>query len=170
MKKFYKVLSFVLVLSLMLSSTIPAMAAENRDVETVSNIIQTSSIHVDDSGITINGVYYTPKEFEKLLDTAVPTDSPKPRVQTLSLTIAGATAGAYFIPGVGQVLITITGVVIVGGVVITSGSWAYNKIVSYFKEHTKNKRKSTYNKHTKPRPGRNTEKKKNPKKGWKPRK
>ena len=58
----------------MLSSTIPAMAAENRDVETVSNIIQTSSIHVDDSGITINGVYYTPKEFEKLLDTAVPTD------------------------------------------------------------------------------------------------
>ena len=41
--------------------------------------------------------------------------------------------------------------------------------VSYFKEHTKNKRKSTHNKHTKPRPGRNTEKKKDPKKGWKPR-
>lgn len=124
---------------------------------------------MDDSGITINGVYYTPKEFEELLDTAEPIDTPKPRVQTRSVAIAGAAAGAYFIPGVGEVLIAATGAVIVGGVAITASNWAYKKIVSYFKEHTKNKRKSTYNKHTKPRPGRNTEKKKDPKKGWKPR-
>lgn len=124
---------------------------------------------MDDSGITINGVYYTPKEFEELLDTAEPIDTPKPRVKTRSAAIAGAAAGAYFIPGVGEVLIAATGAVIVGGVAITAGNWAYKKIVSYFKEHTKNKRKSTHNKHTKPRPGRNTEKKKDPKKGWKPR-
>lgn len=169
MKKSYKVLSCVLVSSLMLSNTIPAMAAENGEVETVSNVTQTASIQVDDSGITINGVYYTPEEFEELLDTAEPIDSPKPRVQTRSVAIAGAAAGAYFIPGVGEVLIAATGAVIVGGVAITAGNWAYKKIVSYFKEHTKNKRKSTHDKHTKPRPGRNTEKKKNPKKGWKPR-
>jgi RHS repeat-associated protein len=36
------------------------------------------------------------------------------------------------------------------------------------KEHTKGKRKSTYDKHTKPRPGRSNEKKRDPKKGWKP--
>ena len=169
MKKSYKVLSCVLASSLMLSNTIPAMAAENGDAETVSNVTQTASIQVDDSGITINGVYYTPKEFEELLDTAEPIDTPKPRVQTRSAAIAGASAGAYFIPGVGEVLIAATGAVIVGGVAITAGNWAYTKIVSYFKEHTKNKRKSTHNKHTKPRPGRNTEKKKDPKKGWKPR-
>ena len=169
MKKSYKVLSCVLASSLMLSNTIPAMAAENGDAETVSNVTQTASIQVDDSGITINGVYYTPKEFEELLDTAEPIDTPKPRVQTRSAAIAGASAGAYFIPGVGEVLIAATGAVIVGGVAITAGTWAYKKIVSYFKEHTKNKRKSTHNKHTKPRPGRNTEKKKDPKKGWKPR-
>ena len=59
MKKSYKVLSCVLASSLMLSNTIPAMAAENGDAETVSNVTQTASIQVDDSGITINGVYYT---------------------------------------------------------------------------------------------------------------
>ena len=55
MKKSYKVLSCVLASSLMLSNTIPAMAAENGDAETVSNVTQTASIQVDDSGITING-------------------------------------------------------------------------------------------------------------------
>ena len=97
MKKSYKVLSCVLASSLMLSNTIPAMAAENGDAETVSNVTQTASIQVDDSGITINGVYYTPKEFEELLDTAEPIDTPKPRVQTRSAAIAGASAGAYFL-------------------------------------------------------------------------
>ncbi len=43
-------------------------------------------------------------------------------------------------------------------------------LISYvqFAEHTKNKRPSTYDKHTKPRPGRQTEKKKQ-KPNWKPR-
>ena len=46
-------------------------------------LIPVSYTHlVDDSGITINGVYYTPKEFEELLDTAEPIDTPKPRVHT----------------------------------------------------------------------------------------
>lgn len=81
-----------------------------------------------------------------------------------------AAAGAYFIPGVGEVLIAATGAVIVGGVTISAGHWAYNKIITYFKEHTKNKRKSTSDKHTKPRPGRDSETKKQPNKGWKPRK
>ena len=122
MKKSYKVLSCVLASSLMLSNTIRAMAAENGDAETVSNVTQTASIQVDDSWITINGVYYTPKEFEELLDTAEPIDTPKPRVQTRSAAIAGASAGAYFIPGVGEVLIAATGAVIVGGVAITAGN------------------------------------------------
>ena len=92
MKKSYKVLSCVLASSLMLSNTIPAMAAENGDAETVSNVTQTASIQVDDSGITINGVYYTPKEFEELLDTAEPIDTPKPRVQTRSAASSGASS------------------------------------------------------------------------------
>ncbi|QAT48350.1 hypothetical protein EQM14_00345 [Caproiciproducens sp. NJN-50] len=41
-------------------------------------------------------------------------------------------------------------------------------LINRFEEHTKNKRKSTYDKHTKPRPGRNSEKKKQ-KSNWKPR-
>lgn len=167
MKKSYKVLNYVLASSLLLSNAIPVMAAENGNIGIISNVTQTSNIKVDNNGITINGVYYTPQEFEKLLDTAKPINLPQSRIQTR---VVGAAAGVYFIPGVGQVLITVTGVIIVGGVTIAAGSWVYNKIISYFEEHTKNKRNSTHDKHTKPRPGRDTEKKKDPKKGWKSRK
>lgn len=170
MKKTYKALSCVLASSIMLSNTIPVMAAEDNSNVSKKNIVQTASIQVEDNGIIINGVYYTPEEFEELLDMAEPIESPKPRRQKRAIPVAGVAVGAYFVPGVGEVLIAATGAVIVGGVAITAGSWAYKKIVSYFKSHTKNKRKSTYDKHTKPRPGRNTEKKKNPKKGWKQRK
>lgn len=79
-------------------------------------------------------------------------------------------AGTYAIPGVGQVVITATGVVLVAGVAVAAGSWVAKKVISFFKEHTKNKRKSTHDKHTKPRPGCDSEKKKNPNKGWKSRK
>ena len=153
MKKTYKALSCVLASSIMLSNTIPVMATEDNNVSEKSTV-QTASIQVEDNGIIINGVYYTPKEFEDLLDLAESIELPKPRRQKRALPVAGVAVGAYFVPGVGQVLITATGAVIVGGVAIAAGSWAYKKIVSYFKSHTKNKRKSTYDKHTKPRPGR----------------
>ena len=167
MKKPYKLLSCILPASVLASNTVPAMAADN-DVVNTSNALPQASISITDDGITINGIYYTPSQFEELLETAEEIETPDPRPQTRSM-IAGAAAGSYFIPGVGQVLIAATGAVIVGGVAITAGNWAYKKIVSFFKEHTKNKRKSTHDKHTKPRPGRGSEKKKDPKKGWKPR-
>ena len=68
--------------------------------------------------------------------------------------------GLYFIPGIGEVLITTTGAIIVAGITVVAGSLLYNTIKTYFAEHTKNKRPSTYDKHTKPSSGRQTEKKK----------
>lgn len=54
----------------------------------------------------------------------------------------------------------------IGSVIIVGGAGAaVGGGISYFKEHTKNARKSTHNKHTKPRPGRSNEKKKQ-KKSW----
>lgn len=66
----------------------------------------------------------------------------------------------YFVPDVGEVLITVTGVVIVAGAVVCAGTWVYNQAIKYYKEHTKNKRKSTHDKHTKARHGRETENRK----------
>ncbi|MGC4379155.1 RHS repeat-associated core domain-containing protein [Fictibacillus sp. Mic-4] len=66
-------------------------------------------------------------------------------------------AGAFFVPGIGWVI----GAGVLAGTAVGAG-------VYYFKEHTKNKRKSNWNKHTKPRPGRHSEKKRQ-KKNWKSR-
>ncbi|WP_214734339.1 hypothetical protein [Exiguobacterium sp. s154] len=38
----------------------------------------------------------------------------------------------YFIPGIGQVAITVTGAVVIGGTTIAAGSWLYNKVTAYF--------------------------------------
>ncbi|KAA0965424.1 hypothetical protein FQ087_03710 [Sporosarcina sp. ANT_H38] len=50
-----------------------------------------------------------------------------------------AAAGVYLIPGIGQIAITATGAVIVGGLAIKGGSYLYNKISAYFSEKTAKK-------------------------------
>lgn len=71
-------------------------------------------------------------------------------------------AGLYFIPGVGQALAAATLVV----AAVAATAYVGYKIVHFAAEHKKNARKSTWDKHTKPRPGRESEKKKQDKK-WK---
>lgn len=44
--------------------------------------------------------------------------------------------GSLTIPGVGEVVLTATGAVIVAGVVVTSGNWLYKKVTTYVKEAT----------------------------------
>ena len=164
---FKKALSCLLVASISLSSVSTAFAdGEDIKFESTKYIQNNNNVILYDDGISINGKFYTQKEFEKLLDTAIPIS-----VESDTTTyVAGALLipGTWFIPGVGQVVITAAGAVIVAGATIAVGSWIYNKVISFFKEHTKNKRKSTHDKHTKPRSGRDTEKKKQ-KPDWKPR-
>jgi len=46
-----------------------------------------------------------------------------------------ALAGTFFIPGVGQVVITTAGVIIVGGAVVATGSWLGKKVTSWVKNY-----------------------------------
>ncbi|WP_332692980.1 hypothetical protein [Halalkalibacter lacteus] len=46
----------------------------------------------------------------------------------------GAAAGVYFIPGIGQIAITVTGALVIGGATIAAGSWLYNQVSAYFTE------------------------------------
>lgn len=160
-----KTISYLLIISMILTPFTTAHA--NEDISQNDMIVEqnnTPDVEVYDTGIKINGTFYTKDEFSILLKSSreIPI-----RQKRTALTIPAA-ADAYFIPGVGQVLITTTGIVILAGATIATGTWVSNRIISYFKEHTKNKRKSTHDKHTKPRPGRSNEKKKDPKKGCKP--
>jgi len=48
-------------------------------------------------------------------------------------------AGTWWIPGVGEVVITAAGVVIIGGTVIAAGTWLYNKVVDWFEARAEEK-------------------------------
>ena len=48
---------------------------------------------------------------------------------------AAALAGTFFIPGVGQAVITAAGVIIVGGAVISAGSWLGKKVTSWVENY-----------------------------------
>ncbi len=158
MKYFKKKISSFLVFS-MLFSLIPQATFAQQNTHTFN-----SEVKVTEEGIFIKGNFFDKKEFLELLKSSEVISYENSSNQG----IAPALAGVYFVPGVGEIAITATGAVLVAGVAISTGSWAYKQVVNYFKEHTKNKRKSTSDKHTKKRPGRQNEKKKT-KEGWKPR-
>lgn len=48
---------------------------------------------------------------------------------------AAALAGTFFIPGVGQAVITAAGVIIVGGAVVSAGSWLGKKVTSWVENY-----------------------------------
>lgn len=126
MKKFQKkgmalFVIFTMVFTMMFTTN-SVNAASNVNMDSKSDLVL-----ITDDSICINGKYYTEEEFEELLNTAVNINVPQNR-------IAGAIAGTWFIPGVGEVVITATGVILIGGVVVGVGTWAYNKVMNWFKD------------------------------------
>ncbi len=80
--------------------------------------------------IYIEGIYYSKEQFIRLLDTAQEMDTPQTR-SALALT-----AGTFFIPGVGQVVVTAFGVILVAGTVIGVGTWVYNVVTDWFAQRS----------------------------------
>lgn len=124
MKKFRHALSFLLVFVMLFSTSVPAFATsfptENEN----------SSVIVTDSGVYINDVYYTQEQFVQLLETAQEVETEMGN-QTRSAA-AALVAGTWYIPGIGQVIVTAAGAVLVAGAVIEVGSWIYDTVVEWF--------------------------------------
>ena len=124
MKKFRHALSFLLVFVMLFSTSVPAFATsfppENEN----------SSVIVTDSGVYINDVYYTQEQFVQLLETAQEMETETGN-QTRSAA-AALVAGTWYIPGIGQVIVTAAGAVLVAGAVIEVGSWIYDTVVEWF--------------------------------------
>ncbi|MVB11759.1 hypothetical protein CAFE_24840 [Caprobacter fermentans] len=125
-KQFKRVISSILTLALVFSTCVSAFAAESK----VSSR-KTASVTIVEQGVYINGNYYSQNEFISLLDKATPVSQGQIRPAVAGAAIA---AGAYFIPGVGEVLITATGAIIVAGVIVTAGTWLYNTVTHWFAE------------------------------------
>lgn len=129
-----KVLSSMVVVSMSLSVVLPASANGTQESAQEQN---NSNFIVSDEGVSINRTYYSKEEFEELLNQAVEQQSSEifdksPGFQTNA--IPAIVAGTYLIPGVGEVMITATGVILIGGAVIAGGTWLYNTVANWFSE------------------------------------
>ena len=123
MKKIKRLLTMLLIVIMVCSTSMTAFASTTSIPRTASET--NSSVVVTDTGIYVNGKYYSQEQFIQLLDTAQEIETPKTRSAALI-------AGTWWIPGIGQVVITAAGAVIIAGTVIAVGSWAYDAVVDWF--------------------------------------
>lgn len=98
----------------------------NNSIQTCTSSIEdqhhcSSSLQINDDSIVINGTVFTRAEVSRRLDGAI-------SIQERDAVAAAATA-VYFIPGIGEVILTAACAVIVAGTVIVAGSWLYNTIM-----------------------------------------
>lgn len=131
-----KIISFILVLSMILGMGTTAFA-NGSEINVIPKDIEQGDVIVTDEGVYINGHYYTQGEFIKLLDTAIEIESPEGGITTQSA--AALIAGTWWIPGIGEVVITAAGTIIIAGAVIKAGTWLYNKVVEWFQARAFNK-------------------------------
>ncbi len=140
-------ITFLLIFSILLSTIAPATksyASENQSnkLEEVTN--NQSNVHVTDDGIFIDDKFYTQEEFTNLLDSAILVSEDNTNgISTRNAAVADAgamlVAGTWWIPGVGEVVVTAAGVIIVAGTVVAVGSWAYKTVTNWFKNRAYNK-------------------------------
>lgn len=131
MKKIKNLLTILLAVIIVCNTSMTAFASTTSTPNTASET--NSNVVVTDTGIYVNCTYYSQEQFIELLDTAQKIETP----QTYS-TIA-LVAGTWMIPGVGEVVITAAGTVIIAGAIVTAGSWAYNAVVDWFATRAFNK-------------------------------
>ncbi|MGG0822006.1 hypothetical protein ABE099_03940 [Paenibacillus turicensis] len=134
MKKinYKKSISLMLAISMLLTTGLTVSAESPQTSVNIKS--QTKNINrlvVTDSGVTINGIYYSKIEFNQLLNKAVKVSTSN-KIQPT----AAAAAAVYFIPGIGQIAIAATGAIIIGGVAIAAGTWLYDTITSWLGDST----------------------------------
>jgi hypothetical protein len=127
MRNFKKIITFLLVFVMMVNASLTALASTQTSTYSNTSSKVNNTVIVTDKGVTINGVYYTQEEFIKLLDTAYETTS-----QVRPAVVGELIAGTWWIPGVGEVVITAAGVIVVAGVVVTAGSWIGKTVAKWF--------------------------------------
>ena len=114
-----------LVLAFVMLSNVSLYAYANSVTDSTSET--SNSVVVNETGVYINDAFYTQEQFIQLLDMAQEIDTP----QSYSAT--------WFIPGIGEVVISAAGTIMVAGAVIQAGSWIYNAITDWFATRAFNK-------------------------------
>lgn len=121
MKKF---VSLLLACVMLFSMSVNAFAVE-------TSIQAEDTVIVTDAGVYIDGSYYSKEQFVQLLDTAQEVEVNQ-GTRPMSALAGGIVAGTWFIPGVGEIVVTAAGVILLAGAVVEVGSWVYDAVVNWF--------------------------------------
>lgn len=151
MKTGKKHLSILLIFSLLFGVfSLTSSTVVNAEISAYLNE-QDSQVIVSDEGIFVDGIFYSEETFEELLATSPYTETQydleytepvSSEISTMSISAsiggigAGLIKGTWWIPGIGKVVVTAVGSVIVAGAVIKSGTWVHNKVKAYFAERS----------------------------------
>lgn len=144
---------------------LPEILDENLNIDSIIDFISEQAIddniEFTDDGVFIDGKFYTPDEFDNILDsmedpteveielTGNPEGNPQSRAFYIPA-IGYATTWIYAVPGVGQIAVVATATVaaaygsyIFSKAVIKSSHWAYGKIRTHVNARPKPKIKKT---------------------------
>lgn len=132
MKKLYKsvILTLIFVLGITFISPTTRTYANNQQDNSYEIIIS------DEQNSNLIPTLYLSREEIQLANEYIKNQSDMSNDDTIaSPKSIGALAGSFLIPGVGQVVITVAGVITVGGAVVAAGSWLGQKIISWVKDY-----------------------------------
>ena len=118
--------------TLAFASDVSALSSETP--ETALDVI------ITDSGVYIHDIYYSRAEFMQLLDTSVEISVLQP------MSAAGALmAGAWLVPGIGEIVVTAAGVIFIAGVAVEAGSWIIDAVKQWFADKASQETQEAYN-------------------------
>lgn len=127
MKKAKKLLSYILIFTILFSTNITVFA---NDTSTIDN----KTIMSTDNCIYIDGKSFTEEEFSAILNATTPEECLVSQNNQHSRT---AVVAVYFVPGLGEVALLATGAIVIGATVYSVGTWAYKKFKKWLKTSAK---------------------------------
>ncbi len=87
----------------------------------------------------LDGIELTENNIDSLIDEEQIITTVNDINEDGQRSVAALYAGSMYVPGVGQVVITATGVILLAGVTIKAGSWLGTKITNYFAAQSQKK-------------------------------
>lgn len=133
MKTLYKRIAFTLIFvlgAINISPTIQAYANTTSDNSSEIFIFdEQNNISIPNLNLSEQEIRLANEYIQNQLDNGAIIMMPRS---------AAVLAGSFFIPGVGQAVITAAGVIIVGGAVVSAGSWLGKKVLNWVQTNTAN--------------------------------
>lgn len=123
MKKGKKLLSYILIFTILLSTNVSVFANSTVATDNKTNVAIDNYIYID-------GESFTQEEFSAVLNATTPEKCLVSQNNQHSRT---AVVAVYFVPGLGEVALLATGGIVIGATVYSVSTWAYRTFKKWLK-------------------------------------